>query len=411
MPFRYLYPPLNKHLTNYRQMVFLVGPRQVGKTTLAKTLLGKTFVEGKTYFNWDMMSHRRWLTTQIFTGNYDLSGNTRIVFDEIHKFKRWKNTLKGLFDKHEPNTHWIVTGSAAVNVYRKGQDSLLGRHFTYHLFPFTLAEALQNDEIKPLKIEQWTSRHFEQAPTPSKENQALFIQLLNKSGFPESFFSKDKSISKRWQTNRLDQLINQDLAQTENLRNLSLVENLMFLLPTRVGSPLSINSLREDLEVHHATVKYWLDLLERVFYGFRIYPYAEKLNRALKKEPKWYLWDYTEVEDMAIRFENMVALHLLKYVYYLNELGEDSLNLNYLRDKEKREVDFVICRKRKPLVLIEVKYSNGNPSPHLFYFMEKLGLNHAFQLVADGNLPTRNYHKQQRSITVLPAASFLARLV
>ena len=199
-------------------------------------------------------------------------------------------------------------------------------------------------------------------------------------------------------------------AALEMLRHLPLVEQLLFLLPDRVGSPLSLNSLREDLEVHFSTVKHWMELLERVFYGFFVRPWSRSATRMLKKEAKWYLWDWSEISDPGARFENMVAVHLIKYVTCLNQLGQDELSLHYVRDKEKREVDFVICRKRKPHLLIECKTGQVEFAPSLLYFGRELKVESAYQLV-DSVVEPRLFREGRLKARLLPAASFLRELV
>lgn len=389
-------------------MVFLAGPRQVGKTTLAKVLLAETHPGGN-YFNWDVAEHRRLLLSKVFPGKEDLRGpaRERLVFDEIHKYPRWKNVLKGLFDHYEPETHWIVTGSALLNVFRRGQDSLLGRHFTYYLAPFSVAELCRPAERETPNFSRLLE--MERGPSSMEAREAL-AQLTSFGGFPEPLFRGEQSFLSRWRSTRLDRLIHQDLAATENLKNLPLVENLMFLLPDRVGSPLSLNGLREDLEVHFATVKHWLDLLERVFYGFFLRPYSKKSTRMLRKEAKWYLWDWSEIREPGPRFENLVALHLLKYVHYLNQLGLAELSLHYVRDKEKREVDFLICEKRKPALLIECKTNRSEISPSLGHFARLLGVKRGFQIVQEGCEP-RLLREDGFTLQVVEAASFLADLV
>lgn len=387
-------------------MVFLVGPRQVGKTTLAQTFLAKP-LPGYNLFNWDVPQHRKILMTRIFPGKERLEGADRevVVFDEIHKYPRWKNTLKGLFDSYEPHTHWIVTGSALLNVYRRGQDSLMGRHFTYHLAPFSVAEYTRGSREVPMLHDL-----LERDPSPTNpEAQEAWTLLDRFGGFPEPLFRAQDSFLSRWRSSRLDRLINQDLASTETLRHLPLVEQLMFLLPERVGSPLSLNSLREDLEVHFHTVRHWMELLERVFYGFFIRPYSKRSARFLKKEAKWYLWDWSEIQEEGPRFENMVAVHLLKYVQYMNDLGLDELSLHYVRNKEKQEVDFLICRTRKPFVLIECKLNDENPSPVLWRFSSLLGIKTALQLIA-GNPEPRVFREDGITLRVLPASSFFYEL-
>lgn len=405
---RYLKTPLKQHLKTLRQMIFLVGPRQVGKTTLAKQLIPR-IIDGVNYFNWDLAKHRTILTRQVFPGKLELSGAGQeiIVFDEIHKYHRWKNALKGLFDKYEPEAHWIVTGSAALNVYRKGQDSLMGRSFTYHLCPLSVAELDKPKRAEVRGIDELSTR---KVTKPDAKTQNNFEHLLSFSGFPEPFLKKSPSFLRRWRTARLDRLINQDLAAIENLRHLPLVENLMFLLPERIGSPLSLNSLREDLEVHFATVKHWIKLLERIFYGFSVKPFTGKLARMIKKEVKWYLWDWTEIENEGYRFENLVAVHLLKYVHYINDLGLDDISLHYVRDTNQREVDFLVCRNKKPIILIECKASDASPSKSLAHFSRLLKVQRAIQVTAEPIHP-RAVRQQDIQIDIVPASSFLKELV
>jgi len=405
---RYLEHAVRQHLATHRQMVFITGPRQVGKTTLAKKLV-PNLEPSVNYFNWDLAEHRKKLLKEVFLGKTDLKDPRRkiLIFDEIHKYPRWKNTLKGLFDKNEPDTHWIVTGSATLNVYHKGQDSLLGRCFAYHLSPLSVAEVVNNGKVNNSSYEKMISKKLCPA---SQETIEAFSNLLLFGGFPEPFLKKDKSFLTRWRNTRLERIINQDLSKTEHLKNLPLVENLMFLLPERVGSPLSLNNLREELEVHHATVKHWIELLERVFYGFSIRPYSNKISRALKKESKFYLWDWSEITDEGARFENMVAVRLLKYVSYINDTGLGILSLYYLRDKEKREIDFLICNNRKPEILIECKLKDKNISESLLYYTNKLKPKKTIQLISENINPISKLYGSA-IIDLIPAAAFLSELI
>lgn len=402
---RYLTPALDNHLKTLRQMVFLTGPRQVGKTTLAKSFLNPV-VAGNNYFNWDVARERKQLMSQIFTGEKILGGNDVIVFDEIHKYRRWKNSLKGLFDQFEPHTHWIITGSARLDIYRRGQDSLLGRHFTYHLAPYSVAELLHHQVV--FLPQQLLDRATQMEETAEMREA---MTTLNKfGGFPEPLFAAKENFLRQWRDSRLDRLVNQDLGSLEALRNLPLVEQLMMLLPPRIGSPLSINGLREELEVHFATVKHWMELLENVYYGFFLRTYSKKIGRMLKKESKWYLWDWTEIDNPAARFENLVAVHLHKYVDFMRDTGQAALSLHYVRDKEKREVDFLICDNRKPALLVECKLADDAPAASLMHYAEMLKVPHAVQLVGH-DVPTRRITKSPCPIWVMPAARFLAWLV
>ncbi len=409
MQARYLYLHLDQHLQEHRQMLFLSGPRQCGKTTLARHLLSNV-QDGTNYYNWDNSAHRKKLLSQVFLGKLrlDSPGMDRLCFDEIHKYKRWKNTLKGLFDTYEPgHTHWIVTGSARLDVFRKGQDSLVGRYFSYHLFPFSVAELHSSRSDPKPRIEDLLRGGFSRA---SQESVQIQDELLKWSGFPEPYLKKSAAFQTNWRNSRLERLVRQDLAQLENLKDLSLVENLLFLLPERVGQSLSINSLREELEVHFSTVKHWIELLERVYYGWTLKSYSDRLSKIIKKERKFYLWDWTELEDEGIRFENFIALHLLKYIYFVNDLGLDTLELYFLKDRNQHEVDFLICRKRKPIVAIECKLSDDSPSAGLAYFSERLKIPHAIQVVKNLNAPKKTKVRSVM-IDVVPSADFLSKLV
>ncbi|OGL41879.1 MAG: hypothetical protein A2161_20475, partial [Candidatus Schekmanbacteria bacterium RBG_13_48_7] len=354
--------------------------------------------------NWDNVQHRKTLIQDIFSGKRELK-NCRICFDEIHKYKRWKNSLKGLFDIYEPDTHWIVTGSAMLNIYRKGQDSLVGRQFTYTLFPLSVAE-LGGTLNSNTGVDSFQKIKFSQS---GKKDIEILRNLTQYGGFPEPYIKKSDLFLKRWRQTRLDRLINQDLAKMEQFQHLDLIENLLYLLPERVGSPLSINSLREDLEVAHKTVRKWMDSLSRIFYGFYIEPYSMKQGRMLKKEKKWYLWDWTEVNEPGPRLENLAAVHLLKYVTFLRELG-DNVTLHYIRDREKREVDFIICRNQKPLYGIEVKLKEGDNVTSLIYFSKKLKLEKSFLVVEENIIPYRRQYRDIK-VDVVSAAGFFSKLI
>lgn len=399
---RYLFQPIQDHLNKMRQMVFLVGPRQVGKTTLAKTLIPEP------YYNWDSAIDRRFLLKHYFTGvarNF-IPPPERVVFDEIHKYPRWKNSLKGLFDHYEPNTHWIITGSARLDIHRRGQDSLVGRAFTYHLNPLSLAELTQKS--RSLLEQSWSGLPaFDSLMHPLEDEPKVFERLLEFGGFPEPFYKASKSFLKKWQSERLSLIIFEDLAKIENLKNSALLEQLALLLIPRTAQLLSINSLREELEVHFETVKHWITLLERVFYGWRLYPFSAKLPRSLQKEPKWYLWDWTEAETTGARFENCVAVHLLKYTQYITDLGLAKLSLRFIRNKEKKEIDFVLLEGNRPVAFIECKWSDHEIDSSLYYYQTQFPKCRFIQLVGSGFA-----RKQMRgNVEIWPASEFLAGLV
>ena len=206
--------------------------------------------------------------------------------------------------------------------------------------------------------------------------------LMAVGGFPEPFLGQSEQAAKRWRVNRRDQVLRQDLRDLTQVREVALVEQLVDLLTERVGAPLSMNSLREDLQVHHHTIGTWLEILERLYVVFRVRPYAGSLSRALHKEPKVYFWDWTEVTNPGARFENLVASHLLKYCHWRHDVEGELMELRYVRDREKREVDFLLLKDRQPWVLIEAKLNDLTPSASLYYFKERLKVPWAFQVVS-----------------------------
>jgi uncharacterized protein len=369
------------------KMVFLAGPRQVGKTTLARGVLA---LEPRgTYLNWDNRADRRVVLESSWPAPPAL-----IVLDEFHKYRFWKRWLKGEYDVHGADYRFLITGSARMDVYRKGGDSLQGRYHHLRLHPFSMGE---------LAGQPPRARPFEPLVIPDLASTQDFTRLLERSGFPEPLFAATARAHRRWQKERVDRFFREDVRDLEAIRDLSSMELLADLLPARVGSPLSLNALREELEVSHRAVSHWMDVLERLYFAFRIRPYSARLARGLRKEAKCYLWDWSLVEDAGARFENMVAAHLLKLCHWLEDVEGLDARLCYLRDTAKREVDFVVTIKNKPWFAVEAKLGSSELSPHLCYFGERLRIPLLYQVVAQG---ARDY--QRNGCRVVPAPRWLA---
>ena len=292
---RYLTPCIIEDLKE--KMVFVSGPRQVGKTTLSREIVAQHF-KSYAYLSWDFKQDRK----QILESNWPADAEL-LILDEIHKYKKWKTLLKGSFDKFRDRYKFLVTGSARLNVFRKGGDSLQGRYHNFRLHPFSLAEYTQKQNhlhiFKELQIE-------------SSPRDSDFEALYRFGGFPEPLLKQSERTLRRWHREKIERLFREDIREMEQIRDLSSMQLLADLLPDRVGSLLSTNSLREDLEVSFRSAAHWLDILETFYYHFRIYPFTSKKIRSLKKEPKLYLWDWSEIENEGNRFENCVASHLLK---------------------------------------------------------------------------------------------------
>lgn len=357
-------------------MVFVGGPRQVGKTTLALALLGPDADERHPgYFNWDDPRMRARIR------NAELSASEPvIVFDEIHKYARWRDLLKGIWDTEKSSRKIIVTGSARLDFYRKGGDSLAGRYRYFRLHPFSLQE-------------------LETAGRP-----ADFETVLRFGGFPEPLLTADETEHRLWQRDRLSRVVGEDLRDLERVREISLVEHLVDLLPQRVGAPLSITNLRQDLDVDHKTVERWLQILENLYVCFRAAPFGAPRIRALKKERKLYLWDWSAVPDSGPRFENLVASQLLKYCHLIEDTEGYAMELRYLRARDGREVDFVVLRNRRPLFAVECKTGDRAIGAAVRYFAERTGIPRFYQVHRSDR------HFSAGKITVIPFGRFCTEL-
>ena len=375
---RYLTQELLRLLAEERKMAFVAGPRQVGKTTLVRHLLERAG-QADNYFNWDVESHRKAVLHDpegFWTA--PSSARARIALDEIHKYPRWKRFLKGLYDAAGARTDILVTGSGRLDVYQRGGDSLLGRYGLYRLHPFTLGEMLAPDRAGARSPEELWRLAAPGAPPPGSEQALAQIERL--TGFPEPLFSGRESRLHRWRRARHPLVIREDLRDLTRIRDIGLVEALAALLPERVGSPLSLNALSEDLGVAFGSVRTWVEALGRLYYLFELRPYAGRLARTLRREAKVYLFDLTEISDPGARFENLVALHLLKLRDAWNDWGSGDYELHYVRDKEKREVDFLLTKSGRPYLLLETKLAAREVSPSLLYFRERLTPAYTVQL-------------------------------
>jgi hypothetical protein len=367
---RYLEKAIRSDLQ--KKMVFVAGPRQVGKTTLAKSILS----DPAGYLSWDIPEHREAILRR------ELPVTSTLVFDEIHKYRSWRAYLKGLFDKAGPGIGILVTGSARLDFYRYGGDSLQGRYHLHRLHPLSFAE------IAPL-------------------GGGGLDDLLKLGGFPEPFFSGSEVEARRWSREYRTRLIQEDIAVLERIEDLGNLELLVLRLPELVGAPLSLNALREDLSVSHDSISRWLAALERMYAIVRLPPFGAPRIRAVKKAQKHYHFDWTLIPDMALRFENMVAMHLLKWVHHMQDTQGLDLELRYFRDVDLREVDFVVTEKIRPRLLVEAKWSDTAIDKGLRYLKVRFPEAAAWQISATGS---KDYVSTE-GIRVAPAVEFLKDLV
>tara|TARA_R110000868_G_scaffold10639_3_gene51583 strand:- start:36 stop:1247 length:1212 start_codon:yes stop_codon:yes gene_type:complete len=395
---------LKQHIEDFDQSVFLAGPRQVGKTTVSKT--AKTLTGHFSYYNWDVTADRETLLDGQSRIIESVKQDARakddkpiIVLDEIHKMPDWKNYIKGIYDSTKGEAELIVTGSTHLDVYRKSQDSLMGRYFPYTVHPLSVAEILDTTLPKN-EIRQ-----------PSKIDDEAFDALLEFGGFPEPFIKQSENFSRRWQKLRSEQLFREDIMDLTNIKNIAGLETLALLLRHQVGGVLNRSNLAKKLQVTVNTVQSWISTLEQFYHCFLITPWAKNVTRSLIKEPKPYLWDWSIIEDKGAGAENFIAAHLLKAVNFWNDTGMGDYSLHFLRDKDKREVDFVVTKDQKAWFLVEVKSSKkAKLSENLAYFQKQTGAKHAFQVTMDGEYIDRDVFDYEEPV-IVPAKTFLSQLV
>ncbi len=391
---------LAEHLATQRQMAFISGPRQVGKTTTCRA-------RADIYINWDNIDDRELIlagpTRLIEHFKLDrLSASTPVLlFDELHKYPRWKQFLKGFFDTYADQVRVMVTGSSRMDVYRRGGDSLMGRYFLYHMHPFSVAEILNRDLPDTEQIIR----------PPQKIRPADFDALWNHGGYPEPFLKRDARFSRRWQTLRLEQLVREDIRDLTQVQHLDQLELFVKLLAERSAHQLIYGNLAKQVRISIDTARRWVDLLVSLHLGFLVRPWFRNVSRSLRKEPKWFLRDWATIRDAGDKTETLVACHLLKAVDGWNDMGLGKFELGYLRDKEKREVDFVVAREGQPWFLVEVKQHDESISPALRYFQQQLDAPFAFQVVLDSKYIGADCFARPGAPIVVPARTFLSQLL
>ena len=370
---RYLEEPVKRDLE--RKIVLLSGPRQVGKTTLSRQL-----IEPFVYLNFDSGPDREMIRKLEWDRRARL-----VIFDELHKMKNWKSWLKGVYDTEGVPPALLVTGSARLDLFRKGGDSMAGRFFSYRLHPISVREACEYLQEKPEDAVQ---------------------DLLRLGGFPEPYLGKDEEAARRWRRTHVDTIIRQDLLDLEKVRDLKSIEILIDLVRARVGTPTSMRSLAGDLQVSPLTVRHWLQILEQLCVVFPVRPFHRNIARSLLKEPKFYFYDVGDVrDDLGARLENLVAASLLRELDLVEDTTGKKTALHYLRDKEKREVDFLAVVDGQPVLMVEVKTGSDSFEKSIFRFRDYLPGVRAVQVVLG-----LKKAKSSGGVEMIAAPEFLANL-
>ena len=381
-------------------MAFVSGPRQVGKTTTCRS-------QADHYANWDNIDDR----TLILAGPAKLAqrfGLDRlaqrppvVLFDELHKFPRWKQLLKGFYDTYADQVRIVVTGSSRLDTYRRGGDSLMGRYFLYRMHPFSVAEVLCQDLPPATRVVR----------APSMIAEEDFAALWRHGGYPEPFLKRDTRFTIRWQSTRTEQLLRGDLRDLTNIRQVDQLQVLVNLLSARSARQLVYSNLAKEIQVTVDTVRRWVDALSSLHLGFRIKPWFKNVSRSLRKEPKWFLRDWSVIEDSGDKAETFVACHLLKAVEGWTDLGLGKFQLAYLRDRQQREVDFVVIRDGAPWFLVEVKQGDESIGPSLSHFQQQTKAPLAFQVVLDAPYVDADCFAGPRGPVIVPGRTFLSQLL
>lgn len=391
---------LKNNLEKHSMMLFLMGARQVGKTTISR-LLAKDHKD-HVYINWDVEEDRlRILSGQRFIEDIFSPGRIGpkplIIFDELHKYKDWKNFLKGFYDLYKDDYHIIVTGSALLNVFKKGGDSLMGRYIPYTIHPFSMGE------LNPNNLEQITKPPFK----VSKEDREALYEF---GGYPTPFLSREREAYNQWKRTRRSQLFREDIRDLTQLHEVAQLELCAHSLEYQSGNILNRSTISNKIRVSNQTISRWIEVLKQFYLVFTIYPWTKNIPHSLIKEPKVYFNDWSFIEDPGMKFENFIASHLKKAVDFWCESGKGEYELFFLRDKRQREVDFLITRENIPWILVEAKTSEQKITPALHYYKEMTGAPFAFQVTK--NMEYVDYDCFSKEGTfIVPSSTFLSQLV
>jgi predicted AAA+ superfamily ATPase len=390
---------LKEHFAENRQMAFLTGPRQVGKTTTCRAV-----ARGGPYLNWDSQDDR----ALVLRGPRAVADALRlhelraqpptVVFDELHKYPKWRGFLKGFYDIYGEAAKVAVTGSARLDLYRRGGDSLLGRYFPYRMHPVSVAETLHS-----------TAAELPVRP-PKQPTTGVLAHLLEYGGFPEPFLRGETRFANRWRALRRQVLIREDLRDLTRVTEIGQLDVLVAVLTRQSGALANYSSLAREVSVSVDTVRRWLRLLQALYVVFEVRPWHRNVAKSLRKQPKFYLWEWSEAPGDGPRFENLVAGHLLKAVHWWTDRGLGTYRLHFVRDVAGHEADFLVTRDDQPWFLVEAKATDHSLSSALGRFQTATGAAHAFQVVRDLPFVDRDCFALSTPM-VVPAATFLSQLV
>lgn len=393
---------IETHLRDYHQMVILAGPRSVGKTTLCKEILSSRKALS---LNWDNIADRELILSGpeniLHKINMKSTGNGLpiVVFDDLSLYREWKNLLKGYYDVLSNQCRFIIIANEKVNIYRSGQDSMMGRYFSYQIHPLTVSELCQRSDF---------SNDYS---LPKEIAEGNWNTLLKYGGFPEPFLKSTQRYHSQWSKNRRDCWVTIDAREQARVTDSQLFNLLIELLERNVGQATNFTSVARPLQISVPTVQHWYEVLCNHYYCFSLSPWTGNIKRSLQKAPKFYLYDWSQIKDENKKIENFVACHLKKTIDFWNDIGLGSYQLFYIRDKDGYEVDFVVIKNGNPWMMLDVVNSKiKDLSQSLLHFQKQLDLSHVFQLSPDMPYVEKDCFSVDKPI-IVPIKTFLSQLV
>lgn len=402
---RPLYRNIFKELTREKRMVFMAGARRVGKTTLGD-MIAETYAN-RVYLNCETPEGRaRLIRNPAFFEEVERRDESApfVMFDEINRYRGWRSFLKGAYDRVEGDYQFMAAGSSRLDYPQRRGDSLAGRYYLLHLWPFTQAE-LGRANLKP---EEFFGNPQQVSMDRHPELKELWRALSEQSGFPEPFLAGRKTAYRRWSSAYAGQVIREDIRDATGIKAVDELETLYQLLPAQVGQLLPVPALAQGLQVAYNTIRSWLLTLQRFFTIFSLAPWSRGVPRAIREGQKVYLWDVPRVREPGARFENMVALELCRAVSTWNEMGFGRFSLNFVRTKDQQEVDFIIADDGQPVLLIDARAEEHQPSAALIKFQSALKVPAVLLIqAADGY---RRISNDDQAVLIAPACQYLAGL-
>jgi predicted AAA+ superfamily ATPase len=402
---RPLYEKTFRELSKEKRMVFIAGARRVGKTTLGE-MIGRGFTN-RVYLNWEIPEHRtRLIRSPALFEELERQDESAplVMLDEINRHRGWRRYLKGVYDRLQNRYQFLIAASSRLDYPQRRGDSLSGRYYLLQLWPFTQAE-LGRANLPP---QEFFANPLQVRMERYPELREIWQALAEHSGFPEPYLSGRITAYRRWSGAFAEQLIREDIRDLTGIKAVAEVETLYHLLPAQVGQLLSVPALAQGLQVAYNTIRSWLVTLQRFFAVFSITPWTRGVPRAIREGQKIYLCDSPRVCDPEARFENMVALELLRAASSWNEMGYGRFSLNFIRTKDQQEVDFILADDGRPVLLVDARAQDHQPSAALMKFQTALRVP-AVQLVraAEGY---RRVSNDDQSILIAPACQYLAGL-